>query len=94
MCIFKSQVLSLTFSFSDSIGNGNILLKPTLYSHLQHAKKCLLENTGRHLGLASCTIGKDDRHLGKLEAEFPGQKLHFNLEGIAYKPYLVKLNSF
>src|SRR5581483_9455522 len=65
-----------------------------VYPHLDHAKECLSENAGRHLGNTFRAVSKDNRHLHDLETVLNRCVFHFDLEGVTDEFDLIKLDSF
>jgi hypothetical protein len=76
------------------IGIGWILFKPALHCHLNDAKECFFKYAGRHFTLPACAFGEDDGYFRQTEFMLPGQELHFDLEGIAYKSHFIQLYCF
>src|SRR6185503_2952587 len=59
---------------------------------VQHAKDTFLDNALVHFRDAVFTVFKDDGNFFDGKAQLPGSELHFDLESIADKAYLIEVD--
>src|SRR5690606_240885 len=71
-----------------------IRLKPAFNLHINNPKHRLTEDMLAHLGTTLGAVCKNDGNFDDSEAHFPCGKLHFYLEGVAYKFDFVQIDRF